>query len=116
MNRLRELRNEKKLTTRELGEKLNISYVTISLLENGKQGFNDDYLRIFSKFFNTSTDYILGLSNERTPNEEKSLDEQLTEEMDGFQFALYDETSDLTDEQKEDLLQMIRIFKKNLKK
>lgn len=65
MSRLRDLRKEKNLTIKELGEKVGISYVTISHLENGKRPFTLDHLERLSKFFDCSFDYILGKSNDR---------------------------------------------------
>ena len=62
-NRLKALRKEKRLTIRELEEKLNINRTTLSRIENGLQGINDEYLTLFSQFYNVSTDYILGLTD-----------------------------------------------------
>lgn len=62
MNRLKELRKKNKLTVRELAEKVNISYPTISRLENEETSFTSDYLRVLSSFFNVSIDYLLGIS------------------------------------------------------
>jgi len=66
MNNLKLLRTEKKLTMRELAEKVGICYTTISSLENGKRPFNLDHLQRLSSFFNVSYDYILGKSDNRT--------------------------------------------------
>ncbi|MGI5846294.1 MAG: helix-turn-helix domain-containing protein [Alphaproteobacteria bacterium] len=49
MNRLKKLRNEKKLTLRELAEVLNIHRDSLMRMENGSQGISDEYLRDFSK-------------------------------------------------------------------
>lgn len=62
-NRLKALRKEKRLTIRELEEKLNINRTTLSRIENGLQGINNEYLTLFSQFYNVSTDYILGLTD-----------------------------------------------------
>jgi transcriptional regulator with XRE-family HTH domain len=69
MNRLKKLRNEKKLTLRELAEVLNIHRDSLMRMENGMQGISDEYLKIFSEFYGVSTDYILGLSEIRNPKE-----------------------------------------------
>ena len=47
MNRLKKLRNEKKLTLRELAEVLNIHRDSLMRMENGSQGISDEYLRVF---------------------------------------------------------------------
>lgn len=59
-NRLRDLRKEKRLTLRDLAEKVNISYSNIAMIERGERNFTSDSLIIFSNFFNVSTDYLLG--------------------------------------------------------
>jgi len=65
MNRLKELRIKKGLTTRELSKFVSVNHSTITNLENGKTSLNDDYIKIFCSFYNVSSDYLLGLSNER---------------------------------------------------
>ncbi|MEM3713507.1 MAG: S24 family peptidase [Candidatus Aenigmatarchaeota archaeon] len=61
MNNLKKLRKKHGYTVRELSEKVNINYATLSRLENAESHFNNDYIRILSKFFNVSSDYLLGL-------------------------------------------------------
>lgn len=104
MNRLKILRKENNLTVRELGEKINISYAAISKMENNKQNINNEYLNILSNFFNVSTDYLLGLSNIRNP--EKELNKK--QESDPIFFSLYEEVKELTDEQKKEILEIVK--------
>lgn len=63
MNNLKKIRKEHFLTVRELAEKVNINYSTISAIENGRTQFNNDYLKIFTEFFNVSADFLLGLTD-----------------------------------------------------
>ena len=65
-NRLKELRNEKGLTTRELAEIYGVSHASISRAETGDRNLNEDDIAFFTKFFNVSADYLLGISNNRT--------------------------------------------------
>lgn len=67
MNNLKKLRELKKLTIRELGEAVNINHSTISNIENGRTSLNDQYIKIFTEFFNVSADYLLGLPTEAIP-------------------------------------------------
>lgn len=123
MNRLKKLRNEKKLTLRELAEVLNIHRDSLMRMENGSQGISDEYLRVFSDFYNVSTDYILGLTNIKNPTEFKSDELYLQiineiKELGDFGITVFSEIKDYkkaTKEQKEDLLKVIQMFKKNLK-
>lgn len=119
MNRLKQLRMSYKLTVRELADKVNINYATISRMENGMQNFTDEYLTILADFFGVSSDYLLGRSENRNPDRDvsrqESLDDILQREMEGVEYALFGEVKDLTDEQKEDLLTMVKILKKQNK-
>lgn len=61
MKALKRLRIEKGLTLRELGDKVGMDFSTISKIENGERGLNDQNLIMFAKFFNVSTDFLLGI-------------------------------------------------------
>lgn len=67
MNNLKRLRQSKNLTVRDLSELLDISYSTISKIENGDTHFNNDYIQIFTEFFGVSADYLLGLPEKAIP-------------------------------------------------
>ena len=105
MNRLKMLRERENLTVRDLGKLTNISYGSISMMENGDRSITEENLKIFAKFFNVSTDYLLGLSDTPNPNDDNDI------QLDDFQFALYGEVKDLTEEQKQTLLNMAKFLK-----
>ena len=63
--RLKELRIEKRLTLRELADKLNMSYSNIAMIERGERNLTSDSLKSFCDFFDVSSDYLLCLSNQR---------------------------------------------------
>lgn len=65
MERLRLLRTEKKLSLRELGEKLNLSFVTIGQYERGERQPDNDTLVKLADFFEVSIDYLLGRVDDR---------------------------------------------------
>lgn len=62
-NRLKEIRKNNNLTQKEFGKKLNLSASTIAMYECGKREPDLYTISEISKIYNTSTDYILGLSN-----------------------------------------------------
>lgn len=64
MNRLKELRNEFKLTVRGLEPLINISSTSISYYEQGTRDFNTNALRTIASFFGVSIDYLLSHSDE----------------------------------------------------
>ncbi|MGP4073821.1 helix-turn-helix domain-containing protein [Piscibacillus sp. B03] len=58
--RLKRLRKEKKLTQAELGEIINVSKVSISGYESGDRTPDTDNLRRMADYFEVTTDYLLG--------------------------------------------------------
>jgi len=62
--RLRALRKKYKLTMKEFGEKFSLAESTISGYENGNRKPDMDILSKFADFFNVSTDYLLGRTDE----------------------------------------------------
>ena len=60
MNRIRELRKQKKITQKELAGHLEIADSTLSYWEQGRYEPDINALRQLSKFFNVSIDYIVG--------------------------------------------------------
>lgn len=66
-NRIRELREDKDLLQKDIANILNCSQVAYSRYELGMRDIPTDVLITLAKFHNTSTDYILGLTNETKP-------------------------------------------------
>lgn len=60
MEKLRELRKNKKITMKELGNQLNLAESTISLYETGAREPDNDTLKKIADFFGVSIDYLLG--------------------------------------------------------
>ena len=63
-DRLKELRNEKKLTQKSLGEAIDLSWRSIQDYERGKQQPTSGVLSGMSDYFNVSTDYLLGRTDD----------------------------------------------------
>ena len=65
--RLKDIREDRDLTQREVAEHLHIRQNTFSQYENGQRGLPLDTLVKLAKYFGVSTDYILGLTDEDRP-------------------------------------------------
>ena len=65
--KIRELREDNDLLQRELAEYLHCSQVAYSRYELGLRDIPTDVLILLAKFYNTSVDYLLGLTNEKKP-------------------------------------------------
>lgn len=59
-NRLRELREERNMSQKQLENEFYISKSAVSHYENGIRNIPNDLLVKFAEFFDTSVDYILG--------------------------------------------------------
>ena len=65
--KLRDIREDRDITQREIAEYLHIRQNTYSQYENGQRALPTEILIRLAFFFNTSTDYILGLTDEEKP-------------------------------------------------
>ena len=63
--RLRDLREDNDLTQSQVAEYLHIKQNTYSQYENGIRQIPIECLVALAKLYKTSTDYILGLTNEK---------------------------------------------------
>lgn len=70
-NRLRLLRETKELTQKQVGEILNMSQTGYNQYEIGKNDIPTKILIKLAEFYNTSTDYLLDLTDEVNPYPKK---------------------------------------------
>ena len=62
--RLRLLRNERKLPLKKIAELLGTSVTQVSDMENGKTGTTMVRLVLLAEFYHVSTDYLLGITDD----------------------------------------------------
>ena len=67
-DKLKELRKREKMTQSDLSNKLNINRVTITKYETGERTPTTDDIISLAKYFNVSTDYLLGITDNSTTN------------------------------------------------
>lgn len=67
--RLKELRKEARMNQQEVADAVNVNQRVISHWENGRNMPDLVKLNILADFFNVSTDYLLGRTDDRTPPE-----------------------------------------------
>lgn len=65
--RIRDLRADNDLTQAQIAEALGITQRKYSYLETGKQQWPDELLSRLADFYQTSVDYLLGLTDEPRP-------------------------------------------------
>ena len=74
MIKLKELRKQKNITLEEFAKVINVSKATVNSYELHKTEPTLDTLVKIAKYFNVTTDYLLGIDNEVVNNE---LDKEL---------------------------------------
>ena len=173
MSRIKELRKQKKISQEKLAKELNVHQTAVSQWEQGRTTPDSQLLPNIAKYFNVSTDYILGITDFRDDVNQKlcyilaeaefnspkhrhgqnvapfipkdiidkikndtyrftheslegiclnvGLDKdevlrsattrELPNELDSFSYALLEETRDLTNEEKEKVIDFIRFIK-----
>ena len=67
MLRIRNIREDKDLTQKQIGTLLNCTQQTYARYESGEITIDIYSLIKLAQFYNTSTDYLLGLTNETKP-------------------------------------------------
>lgn len=70
-NRLRDLREDRDMTQKQMAEMLNMSQTGYSKYETGENDIPTSVLIQSALFFDTSIDYILGITNETKPYQRK---------------------------------------------
>ena len=69
MNRLKELRKEKKLSQKEIAKEMSISEKTLSRWENGESQIKPEKAQQLADYFGVSVGYLLGYSEYRDSQE-----------------------------------------------
>ena len=65
--RIKDIREDRDLTQREIAEYLHIKQNTYSQYENGQRQIPIDALIALARYYRTSTDYLLGLTDVQEP-------------------------------------------------
>ncbi|MFR8665397.1 MAG: helix-turn-helix domain-containing protein [Ruthenibacterium sp.] len=89
---LRELRKQRGLTMKELGEKIGVSESTISLYETGRRSPSYEILLKIAEYFGVSVDYLLRGGEEKEKPASQEDDELIKNDpLAGQLFAAYGE-------------------------
>ncbi len=78
-DRLKELRKEYSFTQQELANKIGIVRTAIANYETGRTIPDSDTLTLLAKIFDTTTDYLLGISDIKNPYQNKIIKETTKE-------------------------------------
>lgn len=67
MKRLRDLREDRDLSQAQIAKVLKTTQQQYSKIETGKADISGEKLILLAKFYNTSIDYLVGLTNDPAP-------------------------------------------------
>ncbi|KRL92313.1 helix-turn-helix domain-containing protein [Limosilactobacillus equigenerosi] len=91
----------------ELGKLVNVSQQTVTAWENNKAEPTSGAVTRLAEIFNISTDYLLGVkSGTASADKENTLTENQ-------KLIAYSIDPDITDEEREDIMQLVKIAMKN---
>ncbi len=115
--RLRDLRRENNLTSRDLAKLLNVSQPTITRWENGLQEPSKKNVKKLASYFNVSSDYLLGLTDEREPYKKPLKFEEALKILENTKrnddiFTITDNIKNLSDEQLHTIATIVESFTK----
>lgn len=107
MNRLKALRSERGMSQTEFANKIGVAQNTVSNWENGNRLIDTETVARIADYFGVTIDYLLGRTGDmnQNPGEENI-------SFDDFTYAMYNESKELTEEDKQALLGMARLLKK----
>ena len=106
------LRGQLGLSQEELAKRTGYtSRSSIAKIEKGLVDLSQTKIELFAKVLGVSPGDLMGWKQDSTQDKELTLDEQL----EGVEFALWGEVQDLSDDEKQDILDFIK-FKKSQRK
>lgn len=109
-NIFEKLLSDRGVTAYQVSKATGISTGSLTDWKKGRSQPKIDKLQKIADYFGVSVDYLLG--NEEKPVTQKS--DELT--FDDFTYALHNETKELTEENKQKLLEMAKFFKQQQEK
>lgn len=109
-DRIKKLRETTGLSARKFAQEFGIKYTTYYGYETGSREPGSDFLIKLAKYFNVTTDYILGIEDE-TKKTSASLENNAEEnEEDDSKLLLLKELDNLTQEDRKNLLDYVRFL------
>lgn len=119
-SRIRKLREQNNITREDFAKKIDVTYAALSKYETGKRQPDYETLQKIADFFEVSTDYLLGRSNEIGLNKGKLLVEDDEENFrkwakDSSTGAFFSEILESEEAEIEELREIWEIVKKRRK-
>ena len=110
-NRLRELREAKKLYQKDMARFLNVAVSTYSYWEKGTYEPDQEVLSKLADFFNVSVDYLLGREEKKPPEIQESNQLYVPEQFKDIMVAFHEGADNLTQDDIDDVVRYIEFLK-----
>lgn len=107
--RLKKLRKEYKMTQKELANKLGLVRTAIANYETGRTNPDVDTLNLIANIFNTTTDYLLGRTDNREPI--YKIEESPKYLYTVSEIEIIDKIHSLSPESQEEIKKLIELYK-----
>ncbi|WP_018764085.1 helix-turn-helix domain-containing protein [Bacillus sp. 105MF] len=111
--RMRHLREMKDYTQTRVAKALGISNVQLSRYESGERKPDPDFIKVVADFYEVSTDYLLGIIDTYTHQDNTEIDKSLNDPELGLWFK---DIKDASPEKREELKQFWEFIKAKEKK
>jgi len=108
---LKKLRKEKGITQKQLAEKLFVDQTAVSYWEQGKTNPDLEKQIALADFFNVTTDYLLGRTDDTGPQPLI-----IPEELKDVKVAFHNGEEDLTQDEVDKIAEYVRFLKSQRKK
>ncbi len=101
--RIRELRKSRRITQTDLAKGVHVTQQTVTAWESGRAIPNANTLDSLADYFNVSSDYLLGRTDEPKSNEELTNNQKL---------VAYSIDPDISDEERQAIIEMVKAAQK----
>lgn len=101
--RIKNLRHEHHITQTDLAKSIHVTQQTITAWESGRAVPNAATLDSLADYFNVSSDYLLGRTDDRISDDQLSKNQKL---------IAYSIDPDVSDEEREAIIEMVKAAKK----
>lgn len=110
-NRIRELRKQRGLTMKQLGNVVGLAESTISQYETGKREPDNETLLKISEYFSVTVGYLIGADEpkEAPTNGERDI-------LDEVDVAFYGDYKELSEDEQETVRDMVRLMRQRKEK
>ena len=109
MNRIKELRNQKRIKQTELAKILSVAPSTLSYWERGEYEPSNETIIKLASFFETTTDYLLGNTDDPSLPGNKKYNKN--DKLNKNQIKLLNEVKDFNEEKLQSVIDYVRFVK-----